>query len=102
MTVPDEINTRLKIRIGSCPVEHYLVGNPHTFRGRIATWCPLDSVEVNVSKYEILASTDAAALWIEGFLAGSEPPPPDSDDPVAERDWANVRRYFRVHGDMPR
>lgn len=101
MTIPEEIDLRLRITIGSCPVEHYLVGNPHTFRGRIATWCPLDSVEVNVSKSEIVATTDEAKYWIDGFLAGNEPPPPDSDDPAAEREWENIRHLFRMQGDMP-
>lgn len=102
MNVPEGIDRRLRISIPSCPVEHYLTGNPHTFRGRIATWCPLESIGMNVSKYEIASSTAEAQIWIDGFLTGNEPPPPKSDDPAAEEDWRRIRDYFRLHGDMPR
>jgi len=102
MNVPDGIDRRLRISIATCPVEHYLVGNPHTFRGRILTWCPLDSAEQNVSKYEVVSGTDEAMVWIEGFLAGNEPPPPASDDPAEEQEWERSRREFRIRGDMPR
>lgn len=102
MNLPEGIDPRLRITIGACPVEHYLSYNPHTFRGRIATWCPLDSLEVNVSKFEVRSGTDEALYWIEGFLAGNEPPRPRSDDPAAEGEWQNIRREFLATGDMPR
>ena len=98
---PEGIDTRLVVKLVSCTSDHYLSGNPHTFRGRIATWCPLDGVEVNICKSGIVSSTVEAGIWIDGFLAGNEPPPPDFDDIVSEERWEQARREFRLRGVLP-
>jgi hypothetical protein len=57
----------------------YLVGNAHTFRGRMLAYCERKegSRYYYVSASEVLPDcSDAARWWVKGFLAGAEPEPP--------------------------
>ena len=64
-----------------CEGKHYLVGNPHTFRGRMRAWCPTTRTGYCVSANQIRDASPEARAWVAGFLAGNEPrPPQDFDD----------------------
>jgi hypothetical protein len=101
VSLPADVDARLVLQSSHCDGNHYLVGNPHTFTGRMATWCESDSRELSVSLTEITAASDYAWVWIDGFLAGNEPPPPQEDDPSAEKAWERARREFRRTGEWP-
>lgn len=65
-----------------CTGKHYLLGNPHTFPGRMQAWCPMKGRSFFVSKAEMLEASPESKYWVSGFLAGAEPEPPKN----AERD----------------
>src|SRR3982750_1357350 len=98
--LPDDIDPRLKIELANGWGTVFLVGNPHTFRGRMAAW-HVDGFDISISKHEIESMTPEAAIWIDGFLAGSEPPPPKSGDEAKERKWDKRPRYYRKNGQEP-
>jgi len=61
----------------------YLIGNAHTFRGRLLAYCERKqgSPHYYVSASVVLREcSDAARWWVKGFLAGSEPDPPRGED----------------------
>ena len=95
----DSIDSRLVFRSSHCDGDHYLVGNPHTFPGRMAMWCEVSSCELSVSLSEISSASEHARVWIDGFLAGNEPAPPQNDDPSEEQAWHRARRAFRATGE---
>lgn len=112
--LPAYIDRRLWIKVHCDDGRHYLVGNPHTFRGRISAWCSNLSCEITISKSDILNSSPEAGIWIDGYLRGNEPPPPAFPDEVvgdieqaeadwkqAEKDWYERRREFAVTGVWP-
>lgn len=59
-----------------CEGKHYLLGNPHTFPGRMWAWCPKKETAFCVSKSEIGEMSIQAKFWIKGFLIGNQPKPP--------------------------
>ncbi len=87
-----------------CTGKHYLIGNPHTFRGRMWAWCPVHRRTVFVSKSEIESCSPEAEYWIQGFLAGNEPPPPldEHGDPAFDSPeyarWEAEIRLFHHTG----
>jgi hypothetical protein len=83
-----------------CDGWHFLVGNPHTFTGRIAAWCQDQQAEIAVSLREMTYTSLGASFWIKGFLSGSEPPPP-TGAPAAEAAWETARREYRTTGEWP-
>lgn len=64
----------------------YLVGNSHTFPGRMSAYCPEENRGFSVSKFEIERCSAYSRRWIDGFLHGNTPPAPDDDD-VTPREW---------------
>ncbi|WP_208414712.1 hypothetical protein [Paenibacillus castaneae] len=60
--------------------KHFIVGNPHTFHGRISAYCPQKDVFLNVSLGEIVDMPLNTKYWIKGFLSGNEPSPPVNED----------------------
>jgi hypothetical protein len=50
-----------------------LLGNAHTFRGRIAAWSETLGAEVTISRSDVRDATPDGWAWIDGFLAGNEP-----------------------------
>jgi hypothetical protein len=103
--LPPEIDRRLRVRLAHCDAPHYLVGNSHTFRGRMSAWCVALGQEISISKSDVIDAPAEAQIWIDGFLRGNEAPPPilaDSvPDEVVERmeaDWDERRVRFRETG----
>src|SRR5919106_6617734 len=97
--LPDWIDLRLRIRIRHCDAPHYLVGNCHTFRGRMSTWCVSLGQEICISKSDVIDPSAEVQIWTDGFLRGNEAPPPIVDDSTAdevveraETDWYERRQ----------
>lgn len=66
-----------------CSGEHFIIGNPHTFNGRILGYCMEKRKSFYFSKTEINRMSLETKYWIEGYLSGNEPEPPtDSDGDV--------------------
>jgi hypothetical protein len=58
--------------------------------------------DITISKGDIAEASEAAAVWVDGFLAGSEPPfPDDGDDEAAEAVWYVEREQYRRTGIDP-
>lgn len=56
-----------------------------------------DGFGVNVSLSEIVDPSDFVRAWVDGFLAGSEPDPPDDESPESLSRWrVEVQRYRRT------
>ena len=102
-----EMDEDLWIRTPACEERDYLVGNSHTFPGRMAGYCPMRGIGFSVSLDEIEEMSPEAARWIEGFLAGNEPDPDemfgpgihdaDQSDPRWQR-WRHAVAEFRSTG----
>ncbi|WP_405092098.1 hypothetical protein OG767_03335 [Micromonospora sp. NBC_01392] len=79
-----------------------LVGNGHSFTGRMAAWCPHEGVGYNVSRAEMGAMSEEARYFVAGFLAGNEPGyPVDVDGETDEADlsaWRAALARFRRTG----
>jgi hypothetical protein len=72
---------RLWFTIGEhCAGQHFILGNPHTFPGRMMAWCPRKGTSFFFSKREVETASAEAMAWIDGFLAGNEPAPPVAED----------------------
>lgn len=97
--LPPEVDPDLVFEVRNRSGLHYLLGNPHTFTGRIAAWSQDQHIEVCVSLSEMTHISAPARYWINGFLAGSEPPPPASDNDAAEAAWESARRAYRATGE---
>lgn len=80
--LPERADEDVWIVVRACGEHDLLFGNPHTYLGRMAAWCPHRRESFAVSKSEILDMSRAAAAWVAGFLAGSEP-----DSPLNEDGW---------------
>lgn len=63
-----------------CEGKHFLIGNPHTFPGRMFGWCPKKQRTFFVSKEEIGDCSVEAKYWIMGFLSGNQPKPPVNEE----------------------
>lgn len=73
----------------------HLIGNCHTFPGRMLAWDPNQRVEFCVSANEITESSSETTFWVAGFLAGNEPnPPDDTEDPAGFEHWLELRSHF--------
>ena len=90
-----------------------LLGNAHTFPGRIAAWSETLASNVTISRSDVRDASPEAWAWIEGFLAGNEPELNEflgMDAPAAEDlpdDDTGLQRYeqalanFHSTGSMP-
>ena len=58
----------------------YLLGNPHTFPGRMYAYNATTGNRIMVSKEEIAIAPSATRYWVLGYIAGNEPGPPLGDD----------------------
>ena len=93
-----------------CDGKYYLLGNPHTFLGRIWAWCPLKERTFFLPITEIEEISEYSRCWIDGFLAGSEPPPPTNEDGDIDvdsdqyRKWQKKAKYIelQVNGTLNR
>lgn len=86
----------------ACGERDFIVGNGHTFAGRLAAWCPHAGVGYNVSLGEMGAMSEEARYFVAGFLAGNEPDCPAADEGEGnEADllaWRAATRRFRRTG----
>jgi hypothetical protein len=99
--LPAGVNPDLEFMSTHCGGWHFLVGNPHTFTGRMAAWCQDQQAEIAVSVSEMTYVSLGACFWIKGFLSGSEPAPPESNNLLAEAEWEAARREYRSTGEWP-
>lgn len=88
----------------SCGGRDVLLGNAHTFVGRMSAWCPRERVSYNVSLSELGEMSVPARYWVRGFLHGAEPDEPEYDPPSqlpAEElaAWEAALAQFRRTGD---
>jgi hypothetical protein len=91
--LPADVDPRLWFEMAGCDGLHYFVeGNPHIL-GRIYAYCPIKRTVTRVSKHEITASSDEAVYFVRGFLSGSEPAPPLSEEGVLVEDQAAVEQW---------
>jgi hypothetical protein len=100
--LPADVDVRLWISTGGCVERDYLSGNPHTFPGRMETYCPhqpYDRRSFSVSKDKILECSSEAEQWIAGYLVGNEPGPPSDDDMTAG--WLDRIHAFHRTGVWP-
>ena len=97
--LPEDVDDRLWIRTAACSSPDYLYGNPHTFPGRMEAFCPHRSQDFSVSRGEVVEASAEAELWIDGFLRGNEPPPPDDED--LEPVWRHHVDAFHRTGEWP-
>jgi hypothetical protein len=87
-----------------CTGRHFLLGNPHTFPGRIYGWCGIKKRSFFFSKSEIEEASPEAIIWIEGFLAGNEPEPPKNSEGEVDFEsheyklWLHMVEVFRQSG----
>ena len=83
----------------------YLLGNPHTFPGRMYAYNATTGNRIMVSKEEIATAPSATRYWVLGYISGNEPGPPlgddgvpiDPEDPLYET-WSRAVRRFSETG----
>ena len=97
MELPDDIDPRLRVVLKKGGVV-YLTGNSHTRRGRMSAFDEAIGRDISVTKEEIAEATDLAWAWVDGFLAGSEPPVGDTLTEAEEARWYAAREYYRQSG----
>ena len=100
-----ELDPDLWFTTENCEVRHYLLGNPHTFRGRLSAWCPSKRRSFCVSKSEIKDCSRETSYFLKGFLSGQESRAPldddgdllPPDDPEYQA-WARATELFHQTG----
>jgi hypothetical protein len=102
---PPEFDEALWFLDEECTGKHYVLGNAHTFRGRIQAWCPTKEKSFFISSSEISECSRETKYFIRGFLAGQEPAPPVDDQghllPPEDEDfcaWRHATAQFRDTG----
>ncbi len=103
--LPEGVDRALWFRHRGCTGRHYLLGNAHTVPGRMVAWCPRESTSFFLSKGEVESASRAAGFWIDGFLHGVEPDPPQEPDGSTDmrrfRRWQKHAARFRETGTWP-
>ena len=84
------------VRAGS-DCRDFLVGNSHTFHGRIAAYCPTNDYGYSVSLDEIEEMSAESSRWVAGFLAGNEPAPTEMFGPGIHDAPEEDSRWQRWH-----
>jgi hypothetical protein len=80
LPVEPEIDSDLWFETADCAGRHYLLGNPHTFPGRLYAWCPTKKVHHCVSKSEIEQCSRETTYFLRGYLSGQEPEGPVTEE----------------------
>jgi len=88
-----EIDSALWIILEHCEGEHFLIGNCHTFPGRMNAFCKRKDTAFCVSLSEISDMSEQSRYWIKGFLSGNEPEPPEEIDGEPPEDYFKSERY---------
>ena len=101
--VPDAIDQDLVFWIDGFPGRNFLLGHSHTFPGRMAAYSEVEGRGFSVSKYEITSMSESARSWVEGFLAGTEPSPPEylGTGDIRGIQWETAMVEFRTSGRLP-
>lgn len=87
-----------------CKGEHYLIGNPHTFPGRILAWCPIKECSFYISSSEIEDRSMQSDYWIKGYLIGNQPAPPTNEEGMTDfesekyMNWKRKIEIFKSNG----
>jgi len=79
-----------------CEGKHYLIGNPHTFPGRMWAWCPKKERTFFVSKSEMGSMSEQAESWIKGFLSGNQPSPPTNEEGDVDFDSKEYKTWSKA------
>lgn len=88
-----EYDQKLWIELEHCEGKHFLLGNPHTFIGRIDAFCPLKNVTFCISFTEIKRMSTESNYWLKGYLSGNEPAPPEEIDGEDGLEYFRSSRY---------
>ena len=94
--LPDWADERLIVRLNRSDELYVIDGNAHTYRGRVELYNLAEGFGIAVFPREIVAITDYARGWLEGFLSGNEPALPDSAA-VADLRGSRELEYFHTH-----
>ena len=84
---------RLWIELEHCEGKHFLLGNPHTFKGRIDTFCPVKNVTFCISYLDIKKMSIESRYWLKGYLSGNEPSPPEEIIGESGSEYFHSSRY---------
>jgi hypothetical protein len=104
MTDRPDFDPELWFTLARCEGHHYLLGNPHTFPGRMLAWCPQKQRRFFFSSDEVQEASPVARAWIAGFLTGNEPSPPVDDSGEVDfssdayADWSDKVARFHLRG----
>ena len=93
MTDKLEYDENLWIELEDCEEKHFLIGNPHTFRGRIDAYCPIKNTSFCISYKEIKKMSIESTYWLKGYLSGNEPAPPEQYDDESLDEYFQSMRY---------
>ena len=102
------LNEQLSFLHLGCTGQHFILGNPHTFPGRMLAWCEHKERSFFFSKREVEQCSTESAAWIDGFLAGNEPEPPSNPGGDVEfesaeyKTWLERVEAFRESGAWPK
>jgi hypothetical protein len=103
--LPDYVDPTLSFEMDGYPGRNFLIGNPHTFPGRMEAYSEAERRAFAVSLNEMTNVSPAARAWISGFLSGSEPAPPyfagDERAKAVEDDWRAAALQFGTNGQLP-
>ena len=103
--LPDYVDPNLSFEMHGHPGRNFLIGNPHTFPGRMEAYSVAERRSFAVSLDEMTNLSPAARAWISGFLSGSEPGPPefagDEHAEAVEDAWRAAVLLFERSGELP-
>jgi hypothetical protein len=111
--MPGETHPDLWVEVASYPGRLFIMGNPHTFTGRITGWSFDRDESFYFSKGDVTDASDAARWWLDGYLHGSEPEfeqffalDPSTlgeidDDDARWAEWRAALQEFRATGKLP-
>ncbi len=71
--LPDWADKRLVVRLNSSDELYVIDGNAHTYRGRVELYNLAEGYGIAVFPREIVATTDYARGWLEGFSVETSP-----------------------------
>jgi hypothetical protein len=93
MSIKIEYDENLWIELKNCEGRHFLIGNPHTFKGRIDVYCPPKNSTCCISYCEIKNMSIESKYWLHGYLRGNEPDPPEEYEGESAIDYFQSERY---------
>jgi hypothetical protein len=100
--IPEWVNQSLVFWLRDDPSRCFFEGNSHTYPGRMSAYHEVTGRVFSVSKLEIERPSEEARAWMDGFLVGSEPAPPSTDDPSDFDEWKLLVQSFRETGWLPK